>query len=411
MFRISTELSHLDSQFNLRQREFYLNRIQNKIASQRRILELRDDPSGASHVTQLQSYLNRLETFAENSQFALNSYQYTEGYVRQSVDIMQRVRELAVQAAHGIYNDEQRAIIATEINEMLEEIVQVANATSPTGNALFGGTRITANPFAVRYGRAVGDEAEQIIAVSYQGNIDSRYTEIAERNYIPLDFAGNRLFWAQNQQIFANVDASAYQATVDSQIRIDGVAIEISAGDNIGSIVAKINDSAAAVQASVDPQRNGLVLETTSPHQIWLEEDGTVLLELGILGNGNAPNNIADTADLFGGSLFDALISFRDALYRDDSEAIGSQILQGIDESLSNLLSGVASIGAKSTRAQFVQQRIQYEIPEVGDAASRLRDIDFTEAVTELRTQEYSHQAALAAAGRILPRTLLDFLR
>ena len=411
MFRISTELSHLDTQFNLRQREFYLNRIQNKIASQRRILDLRDDPSGASHVTQLQSYLNRLETFAENSQFALNTYQYTEGYVRQGIDIMQRVRELAVQAANGIYTDEERALTASEINEMLEEMIQVANATTPTGNALFGGTRITARPFAVLYGRAVGDNAEQIVAVSYEGNIDARKTEIAERNYIPLDFAGNRLFWAQNQQIFSNVDASSYQAVIDSQIRIGGTPIEINAGDNIGAIVAKINNSSAAVRAAVDPLRNGLVLESTNPHQLWLEEDGTVLLELGILGNGNAPNNLAESSEVFGGSLFDALISFRDALYRNDSEAIGGQILQGLDESLANLLSGVASIGAKSSRAQFVQQRIQYEIPEVGEAASQLRDVDFTEAITEFRTQEYSHQAALAAAARILPRTLLDFLR
>ncbi len=411
MFRISTELSHLDTQFNLRQREFYLNRIQNKIASQRRILELRDDPSAASHVTQLQSYLNRLETFAENAQFALDTYQYTEGYVRQGVEIMQRVRELAVQSAHGIYTDEDRSLIASEVNEMLEEIVSVGNAAAPTGNALFGGTRISASPYAVLYGRAVGDDAEQIIAVSYEGNIDTRQTEIADGNYIPLDFAGNRLFWAQNQQLFSNVDASSYQAAIDSQIRIDGVSIEINAGDNIGAIVARINNSSAAVRAAVDPLRNGLVLETTHPHQLWLEEDGTVLLELGILGSGNAPNNFAEGSELFGGSLFDALISFRDALYRNDSEAIGGQILQGIDESLSNLLSGVASIGAKSSRAQFVQQRIQYEIPEVGEAASQLRDIDFTEAITEFRTQEYSHQAALAAAGRILPRTLLDFLR
>ena len=409
MYRVSIERTHLDTQFHLRQREYQLNRIQNHIASQRRILSLRDDPAGASHVTRLESRLNRLEQFATNSQFALDTYQYNEGYVRESIDIVQRVRELAVQAATGTYAPQDRALIAVEVEEYLSEMVRIANTTSPTGTALFGGTRINANPYEVLRGRSEGGDAERIVAVSYRGNIESRHAEVAERSYMDLDIPGNRLFWAQNQQIFSNVDPATYQATEDSQIRIDGVAIEISVGDNIGSIIAKINNSAAAVRASLDPVRNGLLLESTQPHQIWLEENGTVLQELGILAEGGA--GIAPTAESFGGSLFDALITFRDALERNDIEAIGGQVLQGVGESLNNLLTNVASLGAKSSRAQLVQQQIQYEITEIGGDASQLRDIDFTEAVTELRTREHTHQAALAAAGRILPRTLLDFLR
>jgi len=188
----------------------------------------------------------------------------------------------------------------------------------------------------------------------------------------------------------------------------------LKAGDNVHAVIAKINDSHAAVKASLDPVRNSLVIETTVPHQLMIEDvgAGTVLRDLGIVsGNGRPPQNLAQDARVSGGSLFDMVISLRDQLYKGDTLDIGGAGLKGITMAQNNLISQIAKIGSRDTRMQEVKERLLTDIPVVQETNSRLVDLDFAEAITELKMLEYNHKAALQTAGRILQPTLLDFLR
>jgi flagellar hook-associated protein 3 FlgL len=105
------------------------------------------------------------------------------------------------------------------------------------------------------------------------------------------------------------------------------------------------------------------------------------------------------------------VINLRDRLYEGDTLDIGGSALRGIDDGLDNVLSNLASLGAKDTRLQTVFRRTEREIPQVAEMNSKEVDLDMTRAATDLRMLEYTHQAALGTAGRILQRTLLDFLR
>ena len=412
MYRISTNLPNVDMQYYLRQRQFQLNQQQNRIAGQSRIIDPRDDPLAAAHSTRYRSYLTRLRRFSDNIEYAQSNWRVAEGYLRETVDILQRVRELAIQGANGIYSDEERGFMATEVNELLNEIVEVANARAADGTTLFSGSRTHLEPFRALYGTVAG--RQQIIDVEYLGNIEQRFAEISEGSYVDLNVPGNQIFWAENQQIFASVNAEGYQVDADTTITIDDVPIELRAGDTIGTIIAKINDSAAPVRARLDPASGALTLETTVPHQIWLSESGTVLQELGIRGDGTAdpPHNIAESAERFGGSLFDMVIGMRDALEDNDVAAIGGGGLAGIDRALDNLLGELGGLGARDARLQVVYNRIErYDEPNIAAQNSRLVDPDLSEEILNLRILEQTHQAALSTAGRILPPTLLDFLR
>ena len=412
MYRISSHLSNHDSQFYLRRREYVLNRVHTQLSSGERIVDLRDDPTGAIEAVQLDSYLNRLSKFQTNVKYADSHLRYTEGKITESIEIIQRLRELAVQAAHGIYTQSQRNIMAGEVNQLLNELTSVANAKDGKGNALFGGTDQQGSPFQIQYGRVNGAIEDQIVSVEYQGNIGSRKGEISENVYVDLDIPGNHLFWSQNQQIFSTVDARDYRVIEDSVITIDNHAIQITIGDSIDAIIHKINQSAAAVRASLDPTQNALVLTSTEPHQLWLEESGTVLQDLGIIESGVPPSqNIADSASVFGTTIFDNVMALRNTLYQNDSAQIGGQLLGALDASLNNVLTHIADIGAKEARLQFVADRLDYDVPEITDAYSVVANVDFTDAITQLRIQETSHQAALSVAGRVLPQTLLDFIR
>jgi flagellar hook-associated protein 3 FlgL len=233
-------------------------------------------------------------------------------------------------------------------------------------------------------------------------------------NYVEAGFSGNSLFWAEQQQLFASRDASGYILPDDAVIRVDNEYIELSAGDSIHAVIAKINESAAAVKASLDPVENSLVLATTSPHQMWVEDagNGRVLKDLGLVAEiGKPPYNTAPGASVSGGSLFDMVIHLRDSLLKGDTVEIGGSALKGITMAQNNLIETISGLGSRDERIQLVRQRIALEKPEIQNRNSQETDIDMAEAITNLKVLEQTHRAALQTAGKILQPTLMDFLK
>ena len=415
MNRISTNMMNDDMQYQLRNREAMLNDMQNKIASQRRILNLSDDPAAAANSTRLQSYLARLSRYTTNIQTALDRHQTAEGYMREAVDIMQRVRELAVQGANGTYTKGDLQNMGQEVNQLLGELVKIGNSRAPDGTMIFAGLDTRSEPFRTIDGNVPGAEGQVITDVQYVGDIGHNRTDISDVASANLNFPGNRVFWAEHQQIIPSVDATSYVVQKDSTMYIDNVPIDLKTGDNVYAIMQKINSSAAAVKASLDPVSNAMVLQSTTPHQIWLEDgpNSTVLKDLGIVNsvNGNPPHNLASDTRVFGGSLFEMVSRLRDSLYSGNTLDVGGSDLRGIDSGLHNLLAGVGRLGAESERLDLTLKRTESEIPDVTGQNSHLVDLDMTKAITDLRMLEYTHQAAIQTAARILPPTLLDFMR
>jgi flagellar hook-associated protein 3 FlgL len=129
MQRVSTNMANDNMQYHARARESRLLNVQNQIASQNRIQELRDDPAAAAHATRHASYLSRLERYERNIEMAQLRHRETEGYMQEAVAILQRARELALQGAHGVYSPEDTRAMAAEINQLLNQLVETANAT------------------------------------------------------------------------------------------------------------------------------------------------------------------------------------------------------------------------------------------------------------------------------------------
>lgn len=415
MDRISTNLPNDSMQFYMRERTRLMHEIQSKIAGQSRILNLRDDPIAAAHSTRYQSYQVRLERFSDNIQTVMERNRVTEGYVYQTTEILQRVRELAVQGANGTYAPEDLRHMAVEVDQMLEQIVELANARGADGMTIFAGDRSEQLPFRAIYGIRAGGERSMITEVQYRGTINPQSAEVAENSYIRTNFPGNEVFWAENQRIQSMTDGRDYQVDRNGSFFVDGVEIEVSEGDSLYSVVARINESGAAVHAGIDPVHSGLVLQTTTPHQLWLQDgpDTTVLQDLGLLVSGEAPppHNLDSTVQTTGGSIFDTLIALRDQLYAGDQEAIGSRGIHGIDLALDNVSATLGRLGAINARLEGSFRRTEMEIPEIAGQNSRLVDVDIAEAAMELRLLETTHRAALGAAARTMQPTLLDFLR
>ncbi len=415
MRRVSSSMPNNDMQYRLRLQEAKLNKVNNQVGSQQKIQNLRDDPLAAGHLVRYQSYLGRLERFELNAQTVNDQYTVTEGYMNQSMQIMQRIRELSVQAANGTYTPDDMRNMSTEVDELLKELVQTGNAVGPDGNFLFGGTRDRTTPFEVVMGDVPGASDAMIKQVRYNGTIESGLAEIDENSYVEVNHPGNRVFWAEQQKLFPQRDATAYQVTQDSTISIDGKHIKLQTGDNVYSIISKINDSGAAVKAWLDPVSRGLNLETTDARQLWIEEIGgsTVLTDLGVTkGSGQRPpHNLANTAIVSGGSLFDSVIALRDSLLSGDQESIGGRVLGSLDQALDNLNSRLAQIGSQYERVSVNLSRHNVNIPNVAAMVAREGDLDITKAITDMKMMEYAHQASLSAASKLYSNSLLNYMR
>ena len=414
MRRISSNMNNMDTQSNLRLQESRLNKANNQMGSQRRIQQLRDDPIAAGHLVRYESYLTRVNNFEKNAKTLTDQFVLREGYMSNSLEVMQRIRELAVTGANGIYSKDDMQNMAVEVDELLKELIQNANAIGADGNSLFGGTNSKATDFEIEMGNVAGSGVPLIESVRYNGNIDSNKVEIDENKYLDVNNAGNRTFWAEQQQLFGTRDISQWQANSDSVISVDGVEIAINAGDNAYALASKINDSGAAVKASIDPVTNGLNLETTDARQLWLQDvSGSALNDLGIIKDSSQkpPYNTGNSVRVSGGSMFDTVIAFRNALLKGDQEAIGGNVLGSLDSGISSLVTRIAKSGSEYERAQLNIQRNSATALNVTQMISTEGDLDITKAITDMKMLDYAHQATLSNAGKMFNNTLLNYMR
>ena len=414
MRRVSSQMNNMDVQSNLRLQESRLNKINNQIGSQRRIQELRDDPIAAGHLVRYQSYAARIENFEKNAKTLSELFMQREGYMTNSLDVMHRVRELAVTGANGIYTGDDMKNMAAEVDELLKELVQNANAIGEDGNSLFAGTETKVRAFDVEMGNVAGSGVPLIEGVRYNGNISETQVEIDENKYLTTDNAGVRTFWAEPQQIFGARDATGWRAGEDSVIAVDGAEIKINAGDNVYSLIAKINDSEAAVKATLDPVTRALNFTATDARQLWLEDvSGSALADLGIIKDVSQkpPYNLAAGVRASGGTMFDAVISLRNALLAGDHEAIGGRVLGSIDQGLNNLTTRIAKSGSEYERAELNVKRNSGTALNVTQRISSEGDLDLTKAASDMKMMDFTHQATLSTAARLYSSTLLDYLR
>jgi flagellar hook-associated protein 3 FlgL len=401
--------------YYLRRQEEALSNINSKMSSGTRLNQLREDPLAAAHTVRYQSYLSRLERFEKNALYAEDHLRQIDIYLYQGIDIMQRLRVLAVAGANGIYSNDDLKIMAFETNELLAELVSISNATGPDGNRLFAGDKAFTEPFRIVEGTVQGGAETMIVNVEYRGSGPNRNTEISERTYASLDIGGGEAFWAERMQIFSTVDASNWRATEHGAFYVDGREIAVSPGDTLPALVAKINDSSAPVKAYIDPQTRGLVLEGTNPHLIRVEDKqgSRTMEELGIIQFNSDPSapNWNPFARVSGGSVFDMVIRLRDAMFRGDHEFIGSQGIGGIDLGLANLEGRIADIGSRMERVEMAWYKLNREIPNVEGYVARESGLNMATAAMDLANMDLAHRAALQTAAKIIPPTLLDFLK
>lgn len=117
----------------------YLNKDMEKLSSGERINRAGDDASGLAVSEKMRSQIRGLNQASQNCSNGISFIQTTEGYLQETTDIMQRIRELAVQASNGIYSEEDRMQIQVEISALVSEVDRVASAAQFNGMNMLTG--------------------------------------------------------------------------------------------------------------------------------------------------------------------------------------------------------------------------------------------------------------------------------
>ena len=110
-----------------------------KLSSGLKINRAGEDASGLAVSEKMRSQIRGLNKASENAQNGLSFIQTTEGYLQETTDIIQRIRELAVQSSNGIYTEEDRMQIQVEVSQLIAEVDRIASQAQFNGMNMLTG--------------------------------------------------------------------------------------------------------------------------------------------------------------------------------------------------------------------------------------------------------------------------------
>jgi len=139
---INHNMSAIFAQRQNKFNNFNVDKNMEKLSSGLRINRAGDDASGLAVSEKMRSQIRGLVQAERNAQNGISFIQSTEGYLQETQDILQRMRELAVQSSNGVYTDEDRMQIQVEISQLVDEVNRIAS------HAQFNGMNMLTGRFA-----------------------------------------------------------------------------------------------------------------------------------------------------------------------------------------------------------------------------------------------------------------------
>jgi len=162
---INHNMSAIFAQRQLKFNNMAVDKDMEKLSSGYRINRAGDDASGLAVSEKMRSQIRGLRRAEKNAEDGVSFIQTTEGYLQETEDIIQRIRELAVQSSNGIYSPEDRMQIQVEVSQLVDEVNRIAS------HAQFNGMNVMTGRFA----RPTG---ENIITASMWFQIGAIWTSV-----------------------------------------------------------------------------------------------------------------------------------------------------------------------------------------------------------------------------------------
>lgn len=413
--RISTLQAFNNGVAGLQRNYANVTRTQEQISTGNRILTPADDPVASVRLLQLEQQQNVLNQYSENLTAAKNSLTQEEVSLNSANTILQRVRELAVQAGNGALSSTDRASIAAELQEREDELLGLMNTRNARGEYLFAGFQGKTQPF-VR--QADGSYA-------YQGDEGQRKIQIASSLDIPISDNGKKTF--------VNItDAGRLQATptgalpglrVGAPLVQDEVAFSGTPAFPPGGIEIEfdtVNPQNYEIRSIAPPAVLGSGTLDSDPAKqdklvfrgVVVNFDGTPaggeLVQITPRQSGGVDvqkQGVLDTIATLRQALLDAPDTPNGSLQVRDAVALG---LANIDHAMVTLDSVRGEIGARLNVVETTQTDNEDVSLVNKSVQAQLRELDYAEALSRLSFQSIVLEAAQQSYVKIAGLTLFS---
>ena len=321
-----------------------------KLSSGYKINSVRDNPVGSALSAKMKSQLKNLEKATQSTADGISVIETAESVLAEAQSMVQRMRELCVQGANDTYTDDDRASIMSEISQLRTEIDRVSESTDFNTKKLLNGDLGRKS-----YTNISGVDVSYISTDVAAGEYEIHVTSAAE----------------QGQYTSGTVSGG-----VDGTVKVNGVIVEISAGDSVDQIYEKIRT--AADKTAVTVTNNGGSFEYTcnrygSKYGIEIECDNAALRNsLGLdsakisdYGKDIEVELVSSSSSLFSGNATAACDGNKVVITAND----GFKLRVDVDDSVGagrRIIAHITDIGAMTVQIGANEgQQVNIDIPRV----------------------------------------------
>ncbi len=234
---VITNTSSINAQRNLSKSSAGLQTSMQRLSSGMRINSAKDDAAGMQIANRLTSQVNGLGVAQRNANDGISMAQTAEGAMQESSNILQRMRDLALQSANGSNSSDDRAALQKEVGALQQELTRIADTTK------FGATSLLDGNFGTKQFQ-VGANANETINVSL-GNMSADAIGVHE-----VSGASTGAFGVTGAVALSTSNALNLAATIS----FNGKDVTTVAGSGAAAVATAINDAGAGITAEASLQ-------------------------------------------------------------------------------------------------------------------------------------------------------------
>jgi flagellin-like hook-associated protein FlgL len=422
--RVNNNIAALNAYRNLSVTDGQMNKSLEKLSSGFRINRAADDAAGLAISEGLRSQIGGLKVAVRNTQDGISVVQTAEGALTETHSILQRMRDLSVQASNtGGLNDDAKANIQSEIVQLKAELDRIATTTTFNGKKLLDGTftslfQVGSNAgetIAVNIATAMGAAGLGVAGVDVTGS--GRYT-----NQAASGTAGG---------VFTTAAASGSNAT----LVITAAGTDVFAGGSTHaaafkglegtiSFGGKSLDLASVDYSNADGDNNPSTTGTDAQHLAVLEKAARAAFGLPATGGTNlfgaaggnltftAPVNFAGYTDA-AGSITGSAADIAKATPTFTAASGASSAIGLLDAAIKTVSTTRADLGAIQNRFDHTINNLNVAVENLTASESRIRDADMAQEMVQFTRNQILSQAgtAMLAQANQASQGVLQLLR
>ena len=384
---VNTNISSLNAQRNLTKSGQGLAQSMQRLSSGMRINSAKDDAAGMQIANRLTSQINGLAVAQRNANDGISIAQTAEGAMQESTNILQRMRELALQSANGSNSADDRAALQKEVGALQTELTRIADTTSFGDQKLLDGNFTSVN-------FQVGANANETISMSLSS---TKATDLGVTSGKTVSGTG---FVAANVGDAAEVITFA----VTTAAGTNNVDVAVAAGTGINELIDLVNEQvgSAGVRAVSDGSGSITFSSDDTVTAITVSSDLT-----GTTGSFALAGNVQTVGTAGSSSTGTAISAISIA-----TESGAQSALASIDSALKSIDEQRADLGAIQNRFNFTINNLANVQENVSASRSRIQDTDFAVETAQMTKNQILQQAgtSILAQANQLPQAALSLI-